>query len=388
MNQSQEKSSAIVSKCRLCRVPITALPNISVNSNGQGVLGFLGDAPAAFPSSVEIFECPGCGFVQHFGLPVHYPGDTSVSANSKALMGFRKEQYTRFVNESALVGKDVLEVGCGDGHGLHILKSLEARPFGVDSSEAGIAQCHAEGLHAKNVLLAADSDLEEGPFAAAVALHVLEHIPDFGSFFAGIRKHLSAGAHLLIEVPSLEQLDEQSRFIEFFPDHLNYFSARTLRVVLELHGFEVLTVERTWYGEHLTATARLADPSVNWGAMRNARSDMESSFREWLGDGERPNVIWGASAQAVTMLNELEAHLVAKLSAVIDSAPLKQNRRIAGTALTVAPPSGEYLSGVGKVLITATRFEAEISEQLRAMPEFQGNIFLLRENRIVPENPD
>jgi hypothetical protein len=65
---------------------------------------------------------------------------------------------------------------------------------------------------------------------------VLEYILDVIGFLLAIRESLKPGATGLVQVPSLEQ--EGARFYDFFPDHLNYFSARTLRLALERTSYD------------------------------------------------------------------------------------------------------------------------------------------------------
>ncbi|MEK6805822.1 MAG: class I SAM-dependent methyltransferase [Pseudomonadota bacterium] len=375
--------------CRLCGLLLTSPPRMKVASTENGVLGFLqasGTKADAIRHEVQVYECDACGLVQLSGSPVQYSGLTSVSASSDALLQFRRAQLRQFASEFGLAQRPVVEIGCGDGHGLAILHELGARPFGVDTSAGAIKASHARGFPAQLETVNTGSQLNGAPFSGCVALHVLEHVPDIRTFLCAVRANLTSDAAVLIEVPALEQLIAQKRHIEFFADHLNYFSRNTLSRALELTGFEVLRIEQTWFDEHLTATARVR-AGLDWQPLRRARDDLMGSFARLISDvGAQGGrfAIWGASAQAVTLMAELGPDLARQIAFVIDSSPAKQGRRMSGSEVEVVAPTPERLAGVSYVLITATRFEKEIRETLARADSFKGHCAVLRGNEIVP----
>lgn len=384
-----EESSQMSAPCRLCGLPLQSTCKLRVRGARNGVLAFLsrdGQEAGDPTSDVKVHECESCGLVQIAGQPVRYSGLTSVSASLDPLQEFRRAQLAEFVTEFNLADRPVVEIGCGDGHGLATLQALGAKPYGVDVSAGGISQCRSRGFPAQLQAVGAGGVLDNAPFAGCVALHVLEHVPDIRMFLSGIRANLATNGVALIEVPALEQLVKQRRHIEFFADHLSYFSHSTLRLALELSGFEVVRIKQTWFDEHLTATVR-ARNGIDWQSLRQAREELIRSFSAILGEVRARGgrfAIWGASAQAVTLLAELGPELTSQIAFVIDSSEAKQGHRLFGNGIEIVPPTSERLASLDYILITATRFEEGIRDKLSRVAKFSGHVAVLRENEIIP----
>lgn len=81
-------------------------------------------------------------------------------------------------------------------------------------------------------------------FDVSILSHVLEHIPDPGSFVQNIRTILKPGGSLIVSVPLLgsilTSLMGEKDFYITPPTHLNYFSLDGLKGLLNRHGFQVV----------------------------------------------------------------------------------------------------------------------------------------------------
>jgi 2-polyprenyl-3-methyl-5-hydroxy-6-metoxy-1,4-benzoquinol methylase len=150
-------------------------------------------------------------------------------------------------------GRRVLDFGCGAGTFLRCALDRGWQATGYDSSAAAIASCRRQGLPATASLDA----LPHGGFDAVLLSHVFEHVTDPAATLATVRTLLAAEGRLFMECPNVRSLrarlslpvltrhagfDERYRA---FPIHLSYFSPRTLRRLLERHGFAVARTE-TW----------------------------------------------------------------------------------------------------------------------------------------------
>lgn len=102
----------------------------------------------------------------------------------------------------SLVGKRVLDVGCGTGAVMMWLRDHGADVSGVDMSTTALAYCRQKGLTKVH-----EGELTALPVADAscdmvTALDVLEHVEDDTQGLAGIARVLKSGGLLIATVPA------------------------------------------------------------------------------------------------------------------------------------------------------------------------------------------
>ena len=78
------------------------------------------------------------------------------------------------------------------------------------------------------------------PFDAFISLNYLELLPYPGAIIKNIYNNTSNNSVGIITVPNLVYLLKTKCFYEFVPDHLSYFTQKTLTYAFESNGFEVL----------------------------------------------------------------------------------------------------------------------------------------------------
>jgi len=141
----------------------------------------------------------------------------------------------------------VLEIGAAYGFfGEVLLRDLPG------ASYTGIDVAQEATRHGHEVL---GLDLECGdylkreypePFTGVFLWDVIEHLARPQDFVCKIHGDLAAGGHLVIGTPDIGMPLPKLRGRRWRnihpPSHLQYFSAQTLRIFLERHGFEVLAV--------------------------------------------------------------------------------------------------------------------------------------------------
>jgi SAM-dependent methyltransferase len=149
--------------------------------------------------------------------------------------------------------RDLLEIGCGPGYFL-----LEAREAGIDDvvgvdlNPWAIEEARKQQL--TGYVGSIDAIDSSRRFDAIAMLDVLEHIRNPAAFLAELRVHLRPGGRLLIMTPNIRSILARfsgQRWVSFkIPEHLYYYSPRSIRRLLEGNGFEVLTVKAT--GQYVT----------------------------------------------------------------------------------------------------------------------------------------
>ncbi len=330
------------------------------------------------PINLCVYACQSCGFVQLAQtLETTYYDDYLMTAtHSPQMQEYQAQQANEFVDGFNLRGKKIIEVGCGDGNFLNWIHKAGAQPSGIEPSARFRREAEKLPYPIHAGYAGRAHPIPGAPYDGFVTRQVLEHVPEPNDFLQGIRRSLVPGAAGLVEVPSLEQALEGRRFYDFFPDHLNYFSARTLRMALERNGFQVHEVVRGMNGEYIVAyvTAQpVPDLSDVQTTVDLLASDIHGFLDRFGKDGKRV-AIWGAGGKGLSLLATARVRNVAY---VIDSDPHKMGRFTPVSHLPVVGPETLRTSPVDAVIVTALAYREEILRQLRVELNFQGVIALL-----------
>lgn len=145
-------------------------------------------------------------------------------------------------------GGKILDLGCGTGDTLILLKKLGWDVYGMDMDENAITTAKKRRLN--NLKLGTYNSLDEYPdnfFDAIRLYHVIEHLDNPSLCLSLIRKKLRRGGELIMGTPNMESL--VSKIFKFYwynldsPRHLFIFSPCTLRKLAERNGFSVKKIE-------------------------------------------------------------------------------------------------------------------------------------------------
>ena len=136
----------------------------------------------------------------------------------------------------------VLDIGCGEGYFLEVAKSVGWKPYGVEISEVA-ANMARESLGADiQCGLLRDVSYPDNMFDLVTMLDVIEHFHNPHEEMKEIHRILKPGGMCFLLTPDVGSLGfrlMRSRWFELKPpEHLFYFSQKTLRLLLENTGFE------------------------------------------------------------------------------------------------------------------------------------------------------
>jgi 2-polyprenyl-3-methyl-5-hydroxy-6-metoxy-1,4-benzoquinol methylase len=239
---------------------------------------------AQFP----LVQCAQCGLVRMEPVPsdlsAFYPHNYWFQP-SRSLAARLEELYRRalildHVHFAEHTLRDlqskgpVLDVGCGGGLFLGVMKQRGARVAGMDNSPeaAGAAWHH-------NQVPAILGDLTKAPIAAGscaliTMFHVLEHLPDPKSFLQAARELLKPGGRLIVQVPNIDCW--QYAFLKSkwngvdIPRHLHDFRTSDLERLLNQSGFRVRRTKHFSWRDNPAGLATSLAPSLDPVA-RNVR---------------------------------------------------------------------------------------------------------------------
>ncbi len=139
-----------------------------------------------------------------------------------------------------------LDIGCGGGEFLSILKELGFNGTGIDISPESIAKCKNKRLYAKvSDALTFLSACSSSSFHFISLIHIIEHLPTQYTFelVAEIKRVLKPGGACLIETPSNYSLWASARQFYLDPTHVKPIHPEYIKFLLTYHGFQVNILE-------------------------------------------------------------------------------------------------------------------------------------------------
>jgi SAM-dependent methyltransferase len=168
---------------------------------------------------------------------------------SRELIKSRLLAYLPFIEpiQSVSDGIDAIDLGCGRGEWLEVLRDRGLRARGVDLDEGMLASCRLQNLdaHQGNALDFLQS-LPENSVSIVSAFHVVEHI-SFEQLRLLLREAfrvLRAGGLLILETPNPENIVVGTSLFYLDPSHVRPIPSELLSFAVEFEGFARNTVVR------------------------------------------------------------------------------------------------------------------------------------------------
>ncbi|MDX6499401.1 MAG: hypothetical protein QOG23_2661 [Blastocatellia bacterium] len=140
----------------------------------------------------------------------------------------------------ANITTDIVDIGCGRGEWLEVLKEARLGARGIDSSRVMIEECTRRGLQASEgeatAYLRAQADNSS---SAITAFHFVEHLPleTLVSFLDEVVRTLKPGGLVIMETPNPENILVGACNFYLDPTHRNPIPSQTMQFLLESRGF-------------------------------------------------------------------------------------------------------------------------------------------------------
>lgn len=361
--------------------------------------------------TLNLRQCPECGLVQFDCTPVDYYRDVIRAGGfSTTMTELRRRQYKHLIETYGLEGKKFIEVGCGRGEFINVLREFPVQVFGMEHKEDLIAIARESGLcvwrefpETPDQKFMGDPEVEgsEGPYDAFLSFNFLEHQPHPDVMLTAIYNNLSEGGMGLVTVPALEYIVERGNYYELIRDHIAYYSFDALRSLLENNGFRVLeeeminrdtismivrkmsAEERAVHAEREAGAAvEHADGNIVESLVKGHEivlNDINNLLDELAAD-RKTIALWGASHQGFTLASTTP--LCERVSYIIDSAPFKQGRFAPASHLPIVAPDYFFEHPVDVIMIVAPGYSDEIAGVIRTRFGADVRILTLRSERI------
>ncbi|HEY4425486.1 MAG TPA: methyltransferase domain-containing protein [Pyrinomonadaceae bacterium] len=144
------------------------------------------------------------------------------------------------VLEKAGISSDILDVGCGRGEWLQVLREAGFQARGIDTNRILIQQCKELSLDVEErEALEFLGSLSDGSLNAVTAFHFAEHLPleTLVKFLDEVGRALKPGGLIILETPNPENLLVGSCNFYLDPTHKNPIPIPTMKLLLEARGF-------------------------------------------------------------------------------------------------------------------------------------------------------
>ncbi|UCB47018.1 MAG: class I SAM-dependent methyltransferase, partial [Spirochaetota bacterium] len=161
----------------------------------------------------------------------------------------RQRIYLAYIKEVNAGTKEapVLDLGCGRGEWLELLKENEFVAEGVDSNSVFIKMCSELGLDAtESDIIEYFRSQKEKTYGAITGFHIVEHLPltDLINLFDEALRTLIPGGVVIFETPNPENIIMGSFYFYRDPSHLKPIVPDTLKFLLEQRGFVKSIIKR------------------------------------------------------------------------------------------------------------------------------------------------
>lgn len=143
----------------------------------------------------------------------------------------------------------VIDIGCGRGEFLSVLKDNSIHGIGVDMNKSMVERARKLGLDAEeNDALTYLSSKKTNSFAAITGFHIVEHIPFevLMKIFEESYRTITPGGFALFETPNPEALTVGANTFYLDPSHQRPIPPKLLAFMLESVGFvpEIIPLHR------------------------------------------------------------------------------------------------------------------------------------------------
>lgn len=316
---------------------------------------------AAFNPALIVYD-------EHYDNTLHH---------SATFRGYARSLIDRLDQAYAFADKHVVELGCGKGEFLTELCAVtNCSATGFDPSYEGDIGAQGSG---RPTFVREFMTAENAPeFDFFVSRHVLEHLEQPSQLLRSVRE-ASRGRTVYgyVEVPNAGYDFSRSGWDCIYP-HVSYFSATSLRRLVEREGFRLVRLVDDFGGQFLGAeiasdasdTTRVAetpaDVEQELATVREFPARYQDAVRRWRTfveeRGRERVALWGAGARGVAFLNAVDPD--ASLGAVVDLNPSKWHRYLPIAGHEVIPASELPGRDVSSVVLTNPNYENEVATHL------------------------
>ena len=364
-------------KCRVCDSNLELL--LEYNNMPKAAQNFptVEDLTSDQGADLFVSQCISCGLIQLENAPVSYYKEViRAAAFSEEMRGFRVDQFKQFVKKYSLQEKKVVEIGCGKGEFLSLMKKAGTDAYGIEYSDESVQYCLENNLKVEKLYIEKEDDqIQHGPFDCFFIMNFFEHLPDPNTVLKSLYKNLSADGLGLIEVPNFDMILKNNLFSEFINDHLFYFTKDTLKLTLELNGFEIIECNEIWYDYIISAVVKKR-PKTDLTNFVGHQAKIKHQLQEYINKHEKI-AVYGAGHQSLAVISLAE--IGDKISYVVDDATFKQGKYTPASHIPIVSNDHLISDPVDAIIIMAASYSDEVSKKIKNNFNLDVDVAILRD---------
>ena len=373
-------------KCRACDGALFNPPLLSYKNSPFSAQGFHNNPNQKNNTvNLDIYQCTKCNLVQHVLAPVLYYKEVSRAVSvSKEMEEFRIKQFKEWSELNNLTNKNYIEIGCGAGDYLEIIKKIGIKEaFGWEYSDENVAVCKIKKLQVSKGYLDSDLVIQDQPHEGYDAFGIfsfMEHWPNPSEALNTLWDILAEEAYGIIEVPNFEMIQKKGLYTEFITDHIFYFDKNSLSQILQSNGFEITSIKTIWHDYILSVEVKKRAPLLV-NNFKDKFNSLNNEIKNYIKKFDNKNiVIWGAGHQALAIisLSGIEKYI----SYIVDSADFKQNKYTSGTNIKIESPKQLINNKPEALIIIAAGYSDEVKKIISNKYSFIKNIAIVREDHL------
>lgn len=319
---------------------------------------------------VRLFFCESCGLTQLVdSCPPEILYDNYVTLSSWKFQPHVQREID-IIRSLEGMGPDakVIEIGSNDGMFLHQMSlSGFKNTLGIEPAKDAYDLSVAKGVNTLQAFLSPKLSKtitdQYGKFDLFVSRQNLEHMSDLRAVADSIELLVKPNGFVLIEVPNYA-CNLRCEDYSLWEEHVNYFTADTLRHFLSLAGVTLIHEEIILFsGEgifvigrkvgtvprSLDYVAALREQNLeyanHWPAFRQAIGEFLSSQKR----AGKKIAVYGAGSRVFCLLNFTD--ITSSIDVIVDDQPEKQNKFMPGGRLPIVSSDALHSQGIDICLL-------------------------------------
>jgi SAM-dependent methyltransferase len=335
---------------------------------------------------IALAFCETCGFITNAAfdpsLHEYSTGYEATQAFSPTFNEFHLNLANRLVEQHNLRGKEIIEIGCGQGEFLTLLCDLGGNcGIGFDPAYLEGSSTSPDVKIIKDFYSEKYSEIHADFICCKMTL---EHIHQTAEFIKMIRRSVGDQRDSIVffQVPDVTRILKECAFWDIYYEHSSYFCPGSLLYLFQNNGFEVIKLSNDYANQYLMIEARPIN-EINAGlniikGIEEFGEEIKISSRSFP---ERINywrsyidanklkgkkvIVWGAGSKGVAFLSSL--HIYTDIEFAVDINPNKEGTYMAGTGQRIVSPGflRDYEPDI--VLLMNPIYQTEVEQKLQSL---------------------
>ena len=305
--------------------------------------------------------CHLCGFITNVafdaGLHEYSSRYEGTQGFSPTFNTFHRKLAKYLVEQYDLRGKDIIEIGCGQGEFLTLLCELGGnRGVGFDPAHSSERNGNQSDDRITFIEDFYSEKYDNYRCDFLCCKMTLEHIKPTAEFVRIVRRSIADNSNTFVffQVPNVMRILRELAFWDIYYEHCSYFYPGSLVYLFRRYGFDVIDLWKDYDDQYLMIVARprkgqsrlilsqedeLEDQVHD---VANFTEHYQLKLNKWQRDLQRINqigqraVVWGAGSKGVAFLTTL--NIQDEIKYVVDINPYKNEMYMAGTGQQIVAP--------------------------------------------------